>query len=96
MTTAKVPRINTFEVSPDICKAGIPNPTSKITRINGIDLNTSTYAVARNLIGARAGDLDVLTSAIVSAIDPTRIDAITVKKIFVVNPRITLGSTSTP
>lgn len=91
-----VPKIKTLEVKPLISKAGMPNPTNKITRINGMDLKTSTYAVAKNLIGTRDGDLDVLIKAILNAITPTKVDAMMVKKILVRNPKSTLGSTSTP
>jgi hypothetical protein len=94
--TATVPKIKTLFVNPFIRRAGIPNPTKRITKSIGIPRKISTYAVAKILKGNSAGDLDVLVSAIIIPKIATQVEAITVSNTFVLNPKIILGSTSTP
>ena len=52
--------------------------------------------MAKILNGRSAGDLDVLVSAIIIPNIATQVEAMIVSNTFVLNPKIILGSTSTP
>ena len=86
MITANVPRMSTLFVSPGIRRAGIPKPTSKITKIIGMPRKRSTYTVARNLKGVSAGDREVRSSAIERPKIATHEPAIMVSMTLMVNP----------